>query len=277
MEDQPMQGIFHRLALLFLMAFALLTSLMVVRMVLGQINPAWATFACTITCFTFTVLHAVSRLGWKQALTLIALCFLISLLFECIGVKTGRVYGPYHYSNQLGPKFLGLVPYLIPLAWFMMMYPAYLMAHWLTPRRHSRLLQGVCLAGVAGVVMTAWDLMMDPLMVFSGHWTWEINGAYFGVPIQNFAGWWLTTFVIFALFLCIWPAQAESDQKVRSANAHWDRWAFLSYLVMAAGTGVAAVVFKLSGPALVGLFASAPWLLLAWWKTGEAIAPLHLQ
>ena len=49
--------------------------------------------------------------------------------------------------------------------------------------------------------MTAWDVVMDPLMVRGGHWVWEMNGAFFGVPLQNYWGWWLTVFVTFALFL----------------------------------------------------------------------------
>lgn len=50
---------------------------------------------------------------------------LITWSFEQVGVATGAVYGAYHYSGMLGPK-LGAVPLLIPLAWFMMIYPSYL-------------------------------------------------------------------------------------------------------------------------------------------------------
>jgi putative membrane protein len=268
-----MNLLFRRIALIFLSLFALLTTLMVVRMALGQVNPSWATVVCTLTCFIFAILHACTRLGWKQALTLIALCFGISLLFESVGVATGWIYGPYHYSDQLGVKFLGLVPYLIPLAWFMMMYPAFLMARWLTPRLPKRWLRLLCLAGVGGLIMTAWDLTMDPLMVYGGHWIWEVQGAYFGVPIQNFVGWWLTTFVTFAVFLLICPKQLESPQTNGNMSARWDRWAFVSYLVTGLGNGVAAVVYGLSGPAMVGLFSMGPWLLLAWWKTMTVLRP----
>jgi putative membrane protein len=250
---------------------------MMVRMMLGVPNPEWATFASTFACFLFAILHAGTRLGWKKALTLLVLCFVISLFFESVGVATGWVYGPYHYSAKLGAKFLGLVPYLIPLVWFMMMYPAFLMARWLTPHLHSRLLQGLCLAALAGMIMTAWDLTMDPLMVKSGNWIWEIPGAYFGIPIQNFWGWWLTTFVTFGAFLLIWPTQLDSRPAEKVANARWDRWVFLSYLVIGLGTGVAVVVEGLSGSALVGLFAMAPWLLLSWWKTAAAIDPTRME
>jgi putative membrane protein len=272
-EDREMNLLFRRIALIFLSLFALLTTLMVVRMALGQTNPPWATLACTLTCFIFAILHASTRLGWKQALTLIVLCFGISLLFESVGVATGWVYGPYHYSDKLGVKFLGLVPYLIPLAWIMMMYPSFLMARWLTPRLNCRWLKVLSLAGVGGLIMTAWDLTMDPLMVYGGHWVWEVQGAYFGVPVQNFWGWWLTTFVTFAVFLLLWPSQLDSPRANQNMSARWDRWAFLSFLVTGLGNGVAAVVYGLSGPALVGLFSMGPWLLLAWWKTATVLHP----
>ena len=68
-----------------------------------------------------------------RALRLLALVFVVSLLFESVGVATGWVYGPYHYTDKLGPKFLGLVPYLIPVAWFMMSYPSFVIADRLVP------------------------------------------------------------------------------------------------------------------------------------------------
>ena len=97
---------------------------MLVIMALGLPTPGWATALSTVVYFLFALLHSSERLGWKPAAILLILCFSISLLFESLGVATGWIYGPYHYADELGPKFLGLVPYLIPLAWFMMMYPS---------------------------------------------------------------------------------------------------------------------------------------------------------
>ena len=261
-----MNRLLHRLALLFLMAFALLTTLMVTRLALGQVNPPWATPVTTLACFLFAVCHACARLGWRPAVTLVVLSFGISLACESLGVATGWVYGPYVYSSQLGPKFLGLVPYLIPLAWFMMMYPSFLIARWLIPNGPRRWLRGLILAAVAAAIMTSWDLMMDPLMVQGGYWTWLVPGPYFGVPLQNYLGWWLTTFLTFGVFLLFWPGQIETGGSAGPAAGRWDGWAFVSFLVTAVGNGVAALVNGLAGPALVGLFAMGPWLLLGWWK-----------
>jgi uncharacterized membrane protein len=73
----------------------------------------------------FAVLHAGSNFGWRLGFLMFFATTLITWLFEQVGVATGFVYGAYHYSEMLGPK-LGAVPFLIPLAWFMMIYPSYL-------------------------------------------------------------------------------------------------------------------------------------------------------
>jgi putative membrane protein len=53
--------------------------------------------------FAFALLHAGHREGWSRAIWLLALVFIVSLLFESVGVATGWIYGPYHYTDQLGP------------------------------------------------------------------------------------------------------------------------------------------------------------------------------
>ncbi len=211
----------------------------------------------TLTGLAFAALHAGQRLGWRRALTLMTLTFVVSLAYESIGVATGWVYGPYHYTEKLGIKFLGLVPLLIPAAWFMMMYPSYVIA--------ERLMDGLTgwrrvlsIAALGGVVMTAWDVVMDPMMVASGHWVWDAPGAYFGVPLQNYWGWWLTVFSVFILFLA-WMGKGR-------ANTTLDRLAVASYAII----GLSSILVSLdpdsglAGSALAGIFALTPWVVLGW-------------
>jgi putative membrane protein len=116
----------------------------------------------TLPGFTFALLHAGQREGWGRALRLLALVFIVSLLFETVGVATGWIYGPYHYTDKLGPKFLGLVPYLIPATWFMMSYPSFVITDWLVPSGWKRWQRILAVAAVGGLVLTAWDLIMTP-------------------------------------------------------------------------------------------------------------------
>ncbi len=68
----------------------------------------------TLMAFIFAIDHSSTRLGWRRALLLLGLTFAVSLFFESVGVATGLVYGPYHYTDKLGYQFLGLVPLLDP-------------------------------------------------------------------------------------------------------------------------------------------------------------------
>ena len=245
----------RRTTIILLFLYVLLTIYPIVSIALGVSPSVFLTPVSALTGFTFALLHAGQREGWRRALRLLALVFGVSLLFESVGVATGLVYGPYHYTNKLGPLFLGLVPYLIPVAWFMMSYPSFVIADRLIRVDWKRWQRIPSVAAVGGLAMTAWDLVMDPIMVAGGHWVWDVHGAYHGIPLQNFGGWWLTVFTTFALYLLI------SGKAPHVPTAKFDRLAMLSYLVTALGIVFVSLVSNKGELALIGFFAMMPWVI----------------
>jgi uncharacterized membrane protein len=244
--------------------YIFLLTIAVGTLALGGTPPPVLTPLSTLAGFAFALTHAAVRMGWKRALGLLGLVFAVSLTFESVGVATGWVYGPYHYTPKLGPLFLGLVPYLIAVAWFMMMYPSFVIADWLIPSKWAHWKRLLSVAAVGGLVMTAWDVVMDPLMVLGGHWIWEIDGAFFGVPLQNYWGWWLTVFVTFALFLLF-----TRGKTALVSDPSFDRMVVTSYSLTGIGNVIAGLSTGLGGPALAGLFAMLPWMITGWLKMSE--------
>jgi uncharacterized membrane protein len=153
----------------------------------------------------FSLFHSMYYLGWRHSIAFFILSAVVSWLYEEIGVITGCIYGAYHYTDMLGMK-LGHVPVLIPLAWFMMIYPSYIIANLIAGdnpiEKRDNFFRILWLSFFSAMVMTAFGLVIDPVLSNpqSGAWVWEQGGPYFGIPLQNYAGWLLTTFTIYFFF-----------------------------------------------------------------------------
>ena len=113
------------------------------------------------------------------------------------------MFGRYHYTEAVGPLMFGEVPLLIPLTWFVMLYPSHVITNLAVDGQPVSRFRGLPRlffnALVGALVMSAWDLTLDPYMVtFEKAWVWDQPGAYFGIPIHNYVGWVATSFVILA-------------------------------------------------------------------------------
>jgi putative membrane protein len=134
--------------------------------------------AVTVVAFcAASVTHALLTRGPRTAAVLVAVTAGGGLAVEAVGTATGYPFGAYSYAGSLGPHVLG-VPWVIPLAWTMMAWPAWLVAARLTRRPAARV-------AVAGWALASWDVFLDPQMVAAGHWTW-VGGD---IPLTNYAAW----------------------------------------------------------------------------------------
>jgi putative membrane protein len=131
-----------------------------------------------------------ARARWIPAMLAI---YAVSFLAEHAGTGFGIPFSGYSYTGLLGPKLAGRVPYLIPLSWFLMSVPAFVMARSTFPgprRAFPRI-------ALASVLLVVWDLALDPAMSFlTPYWLWEQAGPFYGMPWVNLLGWLLTGLVI---------------------------------------------------------------------------------
>ena len=155
----------------------------------------------TVIVLLLTLWHAFHVLGVRRTFAFFGITAVTSWLFEEIGVTTGLVYGAYHYTSTLGPV-LGSVPVLIPLAWFVLVYTSYGLANLIAERLPGGLPVGrprlIRLVVLGALVMTALDLVVDPILSGLGFraWVWDTAGPYYGVPLQNYGGWIVTALLI---------------------------------------------------------------------------------
>jgi putative membrane protein len=147
-------------------------------------------------CVLFAFVHGYKRYGVKHLLVFFAISAFFGMFYENLSITTGFPFGHYHYSNQLGPKFL-YAPYILNIAYFQMLYLSWTIASLLVDQYGPKL-RGAhrwVLPVVASFVMVMWDAVIDPNMsTVLGHWLWHNGGAYYGVPFENYLGWFLCVY-----------------------------------------------------------------------------------
>ncbi len=200
------------------------------------------------------------RLGarWIPAL---ALVYALSFLAEHIGTGYGFPFGPYGYSDLLGPKPGGRVPALIPLSWFLMAVPVWVLAHRVHPASRARRI------ALGAFLLTVWDLALDPAMSFlTSYWQWQTPGRYYGMPWTNLLGWYGVGLVIlYALDVL------SSRTGLERLDARWSAAYYGIVLLMPFGMISAAGLWPAVGATAAGVGAGA-WLTRGIWSETRSAA-----
>lgn len=182
------------------------------------IGYAWGGQTTVVFGALAGILHAMGKLGVKRAAFIFACSFFVSLGAELSGTATGLPFGVYGYTELLGYKIAGLVPFNIPTSWFYMLYASLAICGRLLPAKDDNVSRWYW-ALVASFVLTAWDVSMDPAMVKTLHWVWSIpdlstasplaqfigREMFYGMPLTNWLGWLLTGIIVARLMLAIVP------------------------------------------------------------------------
>lgn len=122
---------------------------------------------------------------------------LISLGSEFCGTTWGLPFGSYEYTDLLGPTLFGRVPYLIPLSWFFMGIASFGISQSVFSEDRFSTLR----IFLASWILMSWDLTLDPAMShLAPFWIWNEAGPYFGTPLLNLAGWYVTGLLIMLSF-----------------------------------------------------------------------------
>jgi len=135
----------------------------------------------------------------------------IGVAVEAVGVHTGFPFGRYQYTGVLQPQIIG-VPLVIAAAWTVLV--AYVNAM-LAGFRVSFWLEAL----IASFWMTAIDLVIDPLAAGAlGYWRWTDSGAYYGIPPQNFLGWFVVSGIVFSLLKAVHASPGRPDRWASSVG-----------------------------------------------------------
>ena len=243
----------------------------------------------------FFLIHALGQWrGWELA-AFALVCFVFSNLFENMSVMYGFPFGGFHHSEATGPRLFN-IPLLATPTYMAMGYISWSVAQVLVGRTqpaHWR--DRVWSAAIiAAFVFTMWDFSNDAVFhTINKAFFYDHPGPWFGVPVSNFAGWLLTTVLIYGAFGAWLAHEAKRDLPNRSlpGRVYWQQGIAMYAMVALGGifrnlTGLAMDITLPNGDTwqssviyasmtLTTLFTMIFCALLAAVRTGDI--PLHIE
>ncbi len=209
------------------------------------------------------IVVAALALGWMLVgsvglrwLIPFAAVYALSFTAEHVGTGHGIPFGGYAYTGLLGPKLGGRVPALIPVSWFLMALPSWVLAR--RGFREARWSVGRVVLGATW--LTAWDLALDPAMSFlTPYWSWAEAGPYYGMPLVNLAGWFLTGLVLLSVLETL-----SGWARLDALDSEWMLRYYGVMLLMPLGMLAAAGLW-------LGVTISAGAVVACWWVSSTGL------
>ena len=180
----------------------------------------WKTLLLRPYVFFFLAVALVAScrlLGRARTGALFGVTWLTAFVCELTSTRIGFPFGDYYYTGStVGEElYVANVPFMDSLSFTFLLYASYCLALWLllpaqpaSPDSGSRLLTRAgrhdrCallswpVIGLTCVLFTLIDVVIDPVALRGDRWFlgriygYPDPGVYFGVPLANFAGWFV--------------------------------------------------------------------------------------
>lgn len=164
---------------------------------------AWGDFVFIVLATLNIYLAATRRLGLAKTRLCALIILPLSAFLEGFGTKTGIPFGAYTYTDNFGPLLFGIVPFAIPLAWFIIIVGAGLIF-----TQHFPLWSQTQLAAVVALFAVAFDVALEPFAYGVRHyWHWDIGA----VPLSNYLTWFAASFFFARFSPLTAPPQVRPD------------------------------------------------------------------
>ena len=204
----------------------------------------------------FALVHGSLLYRIRGVVVFTLICLSVAGVSESLSLRTGMPFGSYYFTDVMGPKLFDL-PVLLVLAYLGMAYCSWVLSLLITGcRKPMKGIRIVVVPLLASFIMLAWDVSMEAdWSTVDRAWVWRDGGPFFGVPLSNFFGWYLTAFLFFQGFAVYCHFRSPMPSLV--ARRYW-RSAVLLYTVCAMGN---LLILRLPmAPSVVFDATGLPWI-----------------
>ena len=154
------------------------------------------------------------HLGLKRAFLFAVAGYLIAWVSEYSSIHNGIPYGRYYYTGYTMGKELWVlgVPFMDSMSYVFLSYASYSLALFtLSPAIHPgsiyllenlKVRHSFSVRLVGALFCVCLDVIIDPVALKGDRWFlgavygYFERGVYFGIPLSNFAGWFVVAFIL---------------------------------------------------------------------------------
>lgn len=178
--------------------------------VIGAVTGKDLFFVCecswVVAGFLLLFFHAWPTLGGKVCAAMLIIGTAISLFFECTGCNFGWFFSKYTYYSYIpGPK-IGGFPVFAAVAYGIGNYIIWGSVRAMVGQYGSRLTKRdvIVMPILSSLILVTVDFATDPfLSTINGTHIWDEPGVYYGIPWQNYMGWYFMAYVLYLLIALV--------------------------------------------------------------------------
>jgi putative membrane protein len=195
-----------------------------------------------VFCFLFLyLLLAGSQIGWTRTVLWTVTGYGLAFAAEYGSIHWGFPFGDYYYIETTRNRELWVagVPFMDSLSFTFLTYVGYSCAWQLVAafrgsaqpldgREYRRARGSGSVLILGALITTLMDVIIDPVALMGDRWFLGLiygyghEGHYFGIPVSNFAGWFLVSAVVIGVNQRLEPLLPEAE-----AGSYLSRLPFL--------------------------------------------------
>ena len=212
---------------------------MILSLIAGTIVLRPYVFIFLLAYFIACSLH----LGFKRAVLFCLAGYFIAWLSEYSSINNGFPYGRYSYIESTRGRELWVlgVPFMDSVSYVFLAYASYSVALAVTApilfdRRGFYLLETAKIRAslkvrlLSAIFLVCLDIIVDPVALRGSRWFlgqiyfYPEGGGYFGVPLSNFAGWFVVGFGL----ICVLQAIDRALSRTKDYIGFGYPWRYLA-------------------------------------------------
>jgi uncharacterized membrane protein len=200
LKPSPTAQLLHKpLFIAFLICFAVAY----VMLCLGIDLPGnWAAGLFMVLAAATTLGALARRLPLQNVLWSGALIATLATIIGTVSVTTGIPFGPHIFTDKLGAKIFDILPWSIPLAWFVIVVNCRGVARLIMRPWRKTNYYGFWVMGLTCLLAVLLDFNLEPYATHVRHyWRWQTAGTvlnWYSAPWVNFLGIFVTVLSILA-------------------------------------------------------------------------------